>query len=130
MRRIWTTKRLFVSSTFVDMIPERDLIAKRVLPRLRSRGEARANHVIGVDLRWGIAVDSDAERRLVARQCLEAVDACRPYLLAMSGRAEAGCRRSTISRRTSSTSIRRCAVRWSSSCRSPSSRSPMHSRRL
>src|SRR5712675_2406700 len=44
----WCSKRLFVSSTFDDMAAERDIIAKHVLPQLRSLGEERAIHVVGV----------------------------------------------------------------------------------
>ncbi len=81
----WHTKRVFVSSTFEDMGRERDLLVRQVFPRLRSAGEECATHVVGVDLRWGIPAGDDREGGLVARQCLDAVDACRPFLLGFIG---------------------------------------------
>lgn len=85
LRRNWLSKRYFVSSTFDDMGPERDLLVKKISPRLKLLGEEQACHVADVDLRWGIPINSDAERLMVARQCLEAVDRCRPYLLGFLG---------------------------------------------
>jgi WD40 repeat protein len=85
MRREWTLKKFFVSSTFEDMGPERDLLVRKVAPRLRALGEDSSCHVAEVDLRWGIPVTGLGERSLVVQRCLEAVDACRPHLVAFLG---------------------------------------------
>ncbi len=50
----WRRIRIFVSSTFLDMHGERDLLNKFVLPELRRRGRELRLDVQLVDLRWGI----------------------------------------------------------------------------
>ena len=79
-RSVWQTCRIFVSSTFDDMVAEREEIVKRVLPRLRTFGESVGVHVIGVDLRWGIQSSEQGGAHTV-RRCLEAVDDSRPYFV-------------------------------------------------
>ena len=46
--------RVFISSTFRDMMCERDLLVKEVFPELRRKCAKRFVIVTEVDLRWGI----------------------------------------------------------------------------
>ena len=46
--------RVFISSTFVDMQVERDILVRRTFPALRARLRARGIDVLEVDLRWGV----------------------------------------------------------------------------
>lgn len=46
--------RVFVSSTFVDFMEERELLAKRVFPALQRRAAVRGVELVDVDLRWGV----------------------------------------------------------------------------
>eukprot|EP01133_Synstelium_polycarpum_P005272 gene5272-6110_t len=80
----WRTARIFISSTFLDMHGERDLIVKYVVPELRERAAARRIHVTEVDLRWGITEDEAARNRSV-ELCLDEVDRCRPFFVGLLG---------------------------------------------
>ena len=46
--------RLFVSSTFSDMLKERDALQENVFPRLRQLCEQHGARFQAVDLRWGV----------------------------------------------------------------------------
>ncbi len=46
--------RVFISSTFRDMMRERDLLVKEVFPELRRKCAKRFVTFTEVDLRWGI----------------------------------------------------------------------------
>jgi tetratricopeptide (TPR) repeat protein len=79
-----TEIRIFISSTFRDMGDERDELAKRVLPMVRSAAEERGVTVTDVDLRWGITDEQKAEGQVLPI-CLEEIDECRPYFLGILG---------------------------------------------
>ena len=51
------TIRIFISSTFRDLQAERELLIKKVFPRLRQMGFNRGVDVYPIDLRWGITED-------------------------------------------------------------------------
>lgn len=76
--------RVFVSSTFQDMQPEREHLVKQVFPRLRELCESRGIVWSEVDLRWGIPPDQMDERQLLS-VCLEEIDRCRPYFIGVLG---------------------------------------------
>src|SRR5262245_18166553 len=76
--------RVFVSSTFRDMGAEREELIKRVFPQLRRRCEQRGIVWGEVDLSWGVT-EEQARRGQVVRICLEEVDRCRPFFLALLG---------------------------------------------
>lgn len=77
--------RIFVSSTFTDMLAEREIIATKVAPRV-----ARLCDSIGVvcnfvDLRWGVTKeDVDSDRGVY--HCLESVKASDIMLLLVGSR--------------------------------------------
>jgi tetratricopeptide (TPR) repeat protein len=78
------TARAFISSTFQDMHAERDVLSRKVFPALRRRFEARGLSVAEIDLRWGITAE-DANNEGVLRLCLDEIDRCRPFFVAMLG---------------------------------------------
>jgi tetratricopeptide (TPR) repeat protein len=73
---------VFVSSTFRDMMAERDELTLRVFPALRKVCEERGIGWGEVDLRWGIPEERKGE---VLSTCLKFIDDCRPYFIGMLG---------------------------------------------
>ncbi len=53
----WKTARVFICSTFADMVAERDMLMTQVFPRLRPELDERRIHLVAVDLNWGVASD-------------------------------------------------------------------------
>ena len=76
--------RVFVSSTFRDMVSERDELVKQVFPALRHLAESRGVTWAAVDLRWGVTENQKKEGELLSI-CLEEVDRCRPYFIGLLG---------------------------------------------
>jgi len=76
--------RVFVSSTFRDMQTERDVMMARVFPQVRRWCERRGLIWREIDLRWGITVE-EAHRGETLRLCLEEVEACSPFFIALLG---------------------------------------------
>ena len=54
MSVVWRTVSLFVSSTFRDTQLERDVLVRRVFPRLRAELSRRRLHLEEVDPRRGV----------------------------------------------------------------------------
>ena len=50
----WKTIRLFLSSTFIDMQSERELLIKRIIPSVKEQCAKKKIHLIDIDLRWGV----------------------------------------------------------------------------
>jgi tetratricopeptide (TPR) repeat protein len=80
----WRTVRVFISSTFRDMQAERDHLVTVVFPALRERLEPYRIHLIDIDLRWGVTAEQ-AENGQVLGLCLDQIDDCRPFFLALLG---------------------------------------------
>ncbi|MBN1460181.1 MAG: DUF4062 domain-containing protein [Armatimonadetes bacterium] len=76
--------RVFVSSTFRDMVAERDELATHAWPSLRALCEDRAVTFTDIDLRWGITREQ-AERGEVLPICFAEIDASRPYFVGILG---------------------------------------------
>jgi nephrocystin-3 len=76
--------RLFLSSTFVDFLDERDYLAKKIFPKLRSDCRERGIEFTEIDLRWGLT-DEDAEQGRILGTCFEEIDKCRPFFVGMLG---------------------------------------------
>jgi len=76
--------RVFVSSTFRDMVEEREQLAKRVFPALRKLCESRGVVWGEVDLRWGIT-EEQSQRGEVLPICLDEIHRCRPYFIGLLG---------------------------------------------
>ncbi|MGD9938088.1 MAG: DUF4062 domain-containing protein [Methanoregulaceae archaeon] len=74
---------VFVSSTFRDMVAERDELTTQIFPGLRKTCEERGITWGEVDLRWGIPPEKEQEQ--VLETCLRYIDTCRPYFIGMLG---------------------------------------------
>jgi nephrocystin-3 len=76
--------RIFLSSTFKDLQPEREQLIKKVFPQIRALCRERGVDFTEIDLRWGIT-DEEARSGKIIRICLEEIDKCRPYFLGILG---------------------------------------------
>jgi len=76
--------RVFVSSTFRDMVEDRNELMTHAWPALRRLCRDRAVEFVEVDLRWGVT-EEQAQRKEVARHCLAEVKRCRPYFVGLLG---------------------------------------------
>jgi len=76
--------RVFVSSTFLDMQRERDVLVRQTFPALRARFRTRGVELLEVDLRWGIT-NEQAESGSTLSICLQEIDRCRPYFIGLLG---------------------------------------------
>jgi nephrocystin-3 len=76
--------RVFISSTFRDMVEERDYLVKFIFPQLRRLCESRGVTWGEVDLRWGVTDEAAAEGKVLPI-CLEEINRCRPYFIGLLG---------------------------------------------
>ena len=76
--------RVFISSTFRDMMAEREHLMKQVFPELRKRCRERGVDFMEVDLRWGVTEEA-AKQGKVIEICLSEIDKSRPYFLGILG---------------------------------------------
>lgn len=85
----WTSRPIFVSSTFKDMHAERDYLRQRVFPRLEEALRARRHLLEPIDLRLGVETGSaeteDERELLVLKVCLDEIKRSRPYLVVLLG---------------------------------------------
>lgn len=85
----WRTVSVFISSTFMDMDAERDLLQNMVMKKLSDELAKYRVQVRPVDLRWGIAVDghqdSDARNAEILKVCFNEIERCRPFFVFLSG---------------------------------------------
>eukprot|EP01113_Clastostelium_recurvatum_P018405 TRINITY_DN2169_c0_g1_i12.p1 TRINITY_DN2169_c0_g1~~TRINITY_DN2169_c0_g1_i12.p1 ORF type:complete len:2586 (+),score=522.10 TRINITY_DN2169_c0_g1_i12:146-7903(+) len=81
----WRTARVFISSTFLDMHGERDLLTRHVIPEVRERCKQRQIHLYEVDLRWGVTEEESTKGSSV-EICLDELDKCRPLFIGLLGR--------------------------------------------
>ena len=68
--------RVFVSSTFADMVGERTVLQERVFPRLEAYCRERGGRFQAIDLRWGVSARAARDRRTMGI-CLEEIRRCR-----------------------------------------------------
>lgn len=80
----WHTIPVFISSTFLDMQAERDVIVKRVFPSLRAKLEPYRVRIVEIDLRWGITSEQERSGK-VLDLCLELIDKARPFFIGLLG---------------------------------------------
>jgi tetratricopeptide (TPR) repeat protein len=77
--------RVFISSTFEDLVAEREELLKRAFPRLRKWCTQRQVALTAVDLRWGIT-EEQAQQGEVLPRCLAEIDRCRPFFVCLVGK--------------------------------------------
>lgn len=75
--------RVFISSTFKDMQDERDILVKKVFPRLRVEAEKRGMTFSYVDLRWGVV--PNATPKEIIDICLSEIENCNPFFIGLIG---------------------------------------------
>jgi nephrocystin-3 len=76
--------RVFVSSTFRDMVEDRNELMAQVWPALRKICRGRSVEFVEVDLRWGVT-EEQAQRKETLRHCLAEIKRCRPYFIGLLG---------------------------------------------
>jgi len=76
--------RVFVSSTFRDMMAERDELMTHTWPELRRFCRERQVELVEVDLRWGIS-EEQSTRGETLKLCLDEIRACRPFFIGLLG---------------------------------------------
>ena len=85
----WRAQPIFISSTFLDMHAERDVLCNRVFYRLEEELRKRRHHLEAIDLRLGVETSrgkTDEERELlVLKVCLGEIERSRPFLLVLLG---------------------------------------------
>ena len=84
------TFRVFLSSTFQDLEPEREAFRVRVVPELRRLCRSHGSDFSAVDLRWGIGREAGLDQRTM-EICLAEVRRClaltpRPNFVILLGR--------------------------------------------
>ena len=82
MSAAWKTLRVFISSTFRDMMEERDELMTHAWPELRRFCRDRHVELVEVDLRWGIA-EEQVTRKETLKLCLDEIRACRPFFISL-----------------------------------------------
>src|SRR3954469_8737815 len=76
--------RVFISSTFRDMMQDREELIARVFPAIRKLCETRGVAWSEVDLRWGVTDEQKAEDAVLPI-CLAEIERTRPYFIGMLG---------------------------------------------
>lgn len=81
-------KSIFVSSTFRDMNFERDVLNRRIAPKINHQLQQYNQSVRILDLRWGVDTSELEEQEATDRVlsvCLDAIDKCKPYFVVLIG---------------------------------------------
>jgi len=85
----WRTATIFISSTFVDMNEERDVLNSYVLPKLNEYFNPKRVIIQLVDLRWGVRTaeieDESARNNKVLSVCFDEIDRSQPFFVAILG---------------------------------------------
>ncbi|TFH54347.1 MAG: DUF4062 domain-containing protein, partial [Methanothrix sp.] len=76
--------RVFISSTFRDMVEDRNELMSHVWPALRKICRERAVEFVEVDLRWGVT-EEQSQRKETLRYCLAEIKRCRPFFIGLLG---------------------------------------------
>ena len=76
--------RVFISSTFRDMVEDRNELMSHVWPALRKICRERAVEFVEVDLRWGVT-EEQSQRKETLRYCLAEIKCCRPFFIGLLG---------------------------------------------
>lgn len=70
------TFRIFVSSTFSDLVAERNALQEHVFPRVRELCEAHGCRFQAIDLRWGVSEEAGLDQQTM-KICLGEIERCR-----------------------------------------------------
>ncbi|NJD60375.1 MAG: DUF4062 domain-containing protein [Anaerolineae bacterium] len=83
------TFRVFISSTFSDLKPERNALQERVFPRLRTLCQKHGARFQPIDLRWGVSEEASLDQQAMSI-CLGEIARCqqispRPNFIVLLG---------------------------------------------
>ena len=76
--------RVFISSTFRDMNPERDYLNNIIFPQIDQYCKKRFISFLPIDLRWGLS-EENSRNGLVLSTCIEEIDNSRPFFIGILG---------------------------------------------
>lgn len=76
--------RVFVSSTFKDMEPERSLMIGKIFPMVADYCHRRKVEFVGVDLLWGVSEEQSMRGETIPI-CMAEIDRSRPLFIGMIG---------------------------------------------
>ena len=83
------TFRVFVSSTFSDLVAERNALQERVFPRLRELCAQHGARFQAIDLRWGVSEEASLDQQTM-NICIGEIERCqqvtpRPNFIVLLG---------------------------------------------
>ena len=83
------TFRIFVSSTFSDLVAERNALQEHVFPRLRDLCQQHGARFQAIDLRWGVSEEAGLDQQTM-KICLGEIARCqkvspRPNFIVLLG---------------------------------------------
>lgn len=76
--------RVFISSTFLDMQKERDVLNQEVFPIVKGVCDSLGVAFNVIDLRWGITEEDQAQGNVIDL-CLDEIQHCKPYFIGLIG---------------------------------------------
>ena len=76
MVQVSKTFRIFISSTFNDLINERNALQKKVFPIIKSLCIKHGCRFQAIDLRWGVREEAALDQRTI-KICIEEIERCR-----------------------------------------------------
>ena len=85
---ILTHYNLFISSTFIDMDVERDIIKFEVIPALNQMFNKKGVDIQAIDLRYGVNTSGLSEEEAsdkVLNMCMQSIDRARPFFVGFVG---------------------------------------------
>ena len=74
------TFRVFISSTFSDLVAERNALQEKVFPRLREFCQNHGARFQAIDLRWGVSEEAALDQQTM-NICLEELRRCQRITL-------------------------------------------------
>eukprot|EP00004_Rigifila_ramosa_P018834 TRINITY_DN4730_c0_g1_i5.p1 TRINITY_DN4730_c0_g1~~TRINITY_DN4730_c0_g1_i5.p1 ORF type:complete len:1994 (-),score=527.85 TRINITY_DN4730_c0_g1_i5:24-5759(-) len=82
----WLTVWVFISSTFLDMNAERQMIVKNIFPALNLKAKKHRVRFVAIDLRWGLTKEDTSSSGIGAVElCLRQIERSRPLIIALQG---------------------------------------------
>ena len=84
MEKAFPKIRVFISSTFLDMQKERDVLSLEVFPVVKGVCDQLGVAFNVIDLRWGITEEDQAQGSVIDL-CLDEIQHCKPYFIGLIG---------------------------------------------
>lgn len=79
---------IFVSSTFNDMMNERDILVRYVMPELSEYFNPKGIDIHLIDLRWGVVTEDETDiskEKKILKCCVDTIDICKPFFIGFIG---------------------------------------------